>query len=206
MRSAEVIKRIGKAGWAEIRQTGSHKHFRHPTLPGTVTVPYPKSENCDRNAQEHRKTKRRTIAIAIYPLVTLLIKGSCVMATVYYPAVIERAESGFSVFFPDLPGCASAGGDMQEAALGAEEALSGHLAVMADHGDPIPEPSAIDAVERDPDVEEAARILVRGERPGRAVRVQVSIDEGLLARIDRIANNRSRFLADAARAKLAAMN
>ena len=44
MRSAEIIKLIGKAGWVEVRQTGSHKHFRHATLPGTVTVPHPKSE------------------------------------------------------------------------------------------------------------------------------------------------------------------
>lgn len=127
------------------------------------------------------------------------------MAIVHYPAIIERADNGFSVFFPDLPGCVSAGATMQEAALGAEEALSGHLAIMAQYGDPIPEPSSIDAIARDPDVDEAARVLVRGDRPGRAVRVQVSIDEGLLARIDRVASNRSRFLADAARAKLAAM-
>lgn len=124
------------------------------------------------------------------------------MTTVYYPAIIERGDEGFGVFFPDLPGCTSAGDTMQEAALGAEEALNGHLAVMAEHGDPIPAPSPIDAIERDPDVDEAARILVRGERPGRAVRVQVTIDEGLLARIDRVASNRSRFLADAARAAL----
>lgn len=44
MRSAEVIRRIGKAGWIEVRQTGSHKPFRHATLPGTVTVTHPKSE------------------------------------------------------------------------------------------------------------------------------------------------------------------
>ncbi|RMB53785.1 putative RNA binding protein YcfA (HicA-like mRNA interferase family) [Sphingomonas sp. PP-CE-3A-406] len=44
MRSAEIIKRISKAGWVEVRQTGSHRHFRHATLPGTVTVPHPKSE------------------------------------------------------------------------------------------------------------------------------------------------------------------
>lgn len=44
MRSAEVIKLIKKAGWSEVRQSGSHKQFRHPTLPGTVTVPHPKSE------------------------------------------------------------------------------------------------------------------------------------------------------------------
>ena len=33
-----------KAGWMEVRQSGSHKQFRHPTMPGTVTVPHPKSE------------------------------------------------------------------------------------------------------------------------------------------------------------------
>ncbi|WP_174286616.1 type II toxin-antitoxin system HicB family antitoxin [Sphingomonas bacterium] len=127
------------------------------------------------------------------------------MATVHYPAIIERAGQGYSVFFPDLPGCTSAGGTIQDAALGAEEALSGHLAVSAEEGDAIPAPSDLDTIEHDPEVDEVARLLVRGERPGRAVRVQVSIDEGLLARIDRIAKNRSGFLAEAARAKLAAM-
>lgn len=126
------------------------------------------------------------------------------MATVYYPAIIERDADGFGVFFPDLPGCVSAGDTMQEAALGAEEALSGHLAVMIEHGDALPDPSDLDGIERDPEVSEVGRILVRGERPGKAVRVQVSIDEGLLARIDRVAPNRSRFLADAARAALGA--
>ena len=126
------------------------------------------------------------------------------MATVHYPAIIERAGDGYSVFFPDLPGCTSAGDTLQDAALGAEEALSGHLAVSIEQGDIVPAPSEFDALERDPEVDEVARILVRGERPGRAVRVQVSIEEGLLARIDRVAPNRSRFLADAARVALAA--
>jgi len=126
------------------------------------------------------------------------------MATVHYPAIIERAGDGFSVFFPDLPGCTSAGDTIHEAALNAEEALNGHLEVMADHGDPIPAPSALDTIERDPEVDEVARLLVRGERPGRAVRVQITMEEGLLARIDRATGNRSRFLADAARAALRA--
>lgn len=126
------------------------------------------------------------------------------MSTAYYPAIIERGPDGFGVFFPDLPGCVSAGDTVQEAALNAEEALNGHLAVSAEHGDAIPDPSAIDAVEVDGDVDEVARVLVRGERPGRAVRVQITLDEGLLARIDRKAKNRSGFLADAARLKLAA--
>jgi predicted RNA binding protein YcfA (HicA-like mRNA interferase family) len=44
MRSREVIKRIEAAGWYEVRQTGSHKQFRHPVKAGVVTVPHPKQE------------------------------------------------------------------------------------------------------------------------------------------------------------------
>lgn len=44
MRSREVIRRIEADGWYEVRQAGSHKQFRHPTKPGTVTVPHPKKE------------------------------------------------------------------------------------------------------------------------------------------------------------------
>lgn len=126
------------------------------------------------------------------------------MATVFYPAIVEQAGEGFSVFFPDLPGCVSAGRTLQEAAVNAEEALAGHLAVSIQHGDEVPAPSSLDTIELDPDVEEVMRLLVRGERPGKAVRVQITLDEGLVAAIDRVASNRSGFLADAARAALAA--
>lgn len=126
------------------------------------------------------------------------------MAVVYYPAIIERASDGYSVFFPDLPGCVSAGKTVQEAARAAEEALSAHLVLSIDHGDPIPAPSDLDNIPLDPDVDEVARVLVRAEKPGRSVRVQVTMDEGLLAAIDRVASNRSGFLADAARAALTA--
>lgn len=114
----------------------------------------------------------------------------------------SRAPKELQRLFADLPGCVSAGAATQKSVPGAKEALSGHPAVMAPYGDAISGPSLIDAVGRDVGVDEAARILVCGERPGRAVRVQVSIDEGLLARIDRIATNRSEFLADAARRSL----
>jgi len=44
MRSAEVIRRIEADGWYVVRQTGSHRHFRHPVKAGTATVPHPKRE------------------------------------------------------------------------------------------------------------------------------------------------------------------
>lgn len=125
------------------------------------------------------------------------------MSTVVYPAIVERTANGFSVIFPDLPGCTSAGVTVTEAALNAEEALGGHLLVSAREGDDIADPGDLDTIQADPEVDEVARILVRAERPGKAVRINVTLDEGLIAAIDRVAENRSGFLADAARSALA---
>jgi predicted RNase H-like HicB family nuclease len=124
--------------------------------------------------------------------------------TVYYPAIIEKGRRGYGVFFPDLPGCTSAGDTVTEAALNAEEALAGHLLVSEEYGDELGEPSELDRIEVDSDVEEVARILVRGERKGKAVRINITLDDGLIAAIDKVAGNRSGFLAEAARAALAA--
>ena len=44
MRSRDIIRTIEAAGWFEVRQSGSHRHFRHPDRPGTVTVPHPKAD------------------------------------------------------------------------------------------------------------------------------------------------------------------
>lgn len=40
--SREVIQLLRADGWYEVGQTGSHKHFKHPTRRGKVTVPHPK--------------------------------------------------------------------------------------------------------------------------------------------------------------------
>lgn len=38
MRVREVIRMLEDDGWVLVRQTGSHRHFRHPVKPGTTTV------------------------------------------------------------------------------------------------------------------------------------------------------------------------
>jgi hypothetical protein len=86
--------------------------------------------------------------------------------------------------------------------LNAEEALAGHLVVSAQYGDELADASELDTIARDPEVHEVARLLVRGERAGKSVRLNVSLDEGLVAAIDKVAKNRSGFLADAVRAAL----
>lgn len=44
MSSREVIRALEAAGWIEVRSKGSHRHFKHPKRPGTVTVPHPEKD------------------------------------------------------------------------------------------------------------------------------------------------------------------
>ncbi len=88
------------------------------------------------------------------------------MSVMFYPAIIESGdEPGYSVFFPDLDGCVSAGDTLQEAAQNAEVALNFHLRGMLEDQLAIPSPRELDEIEHDPAVREAARMLVRAEVP-----------------------------------------
>lgn len=44
MDSRSLIQKLKADGWELVRVTGSHHHFRHPSKPGTVTVPHPKKD------------------------------------------------------------------------------------------------------------------------------------------------------------------
>lgn len=129
------------------------------------------------------------------------------MAEIFYPAILERGPDGFGLFFPDLPGCVSAGETADEAARGGAEALALHVEGMIEDGEELPPPSALDELPVDPEVDEVARLLVGATLSSRAARINVTIDESLLARIDRAAEQsgltRSGFLAQAARERLA---
>ena len=39
--SREIIKMLEQDGWAHVKTTGSHYHFRHPVKSGKVTVAHP---------------------------------------------------------------------------------------------------------------------------------------------------------------------
>lgn len=42
--SKELIAMIERNGWREVRQSGSHKQFKHPYKIGLVTIPHPVKE------------------------------------------------------------------------------------------------------------------------------------------------------------------
>ncbi|WP_143213097.1 type II toxin-antitoxin system HicA family toxin [Acinetobacter baumannii] len=44
MKSLYLIKMIEADGWYEVRVSGSHHHFKHPTKKGLVTIPHPKKD------------------------------------------------------------------------------------------------------------------------------------------------------------------
>jgi len=130
----------------------------------------------------------------------------------FYPAVISQDEPGgpFGVVFPDLPGCVSGGDTVQAAAEAAAEALALHIEGMLEAGETLPPASAPDAPLPDwlagAGGNTVARVLVPAEVPGRSVRANVTMDEGLLARLDAAAAaegmSRSGYIAQAVRERL----
>ena len=40
MKYRELLKILQQAGWIEVRQVGSHKHFKHPEKTNLITVAF----------------------------------------------------------------------------------------------------------------------------------------------------------------------
>ncbi|MDB5597980.1 MAG: HicB family protein [Xanthobacteraceae bacterium] len=72
----------------------------------------------------------------------------------HYVAIIEDAGSdkAVGIWFPDLPGCFSAGDDIDMALRNAEEALSLFAESQAKDGRALPAPRSINALKNDPAV------------------------------------------------------
>ena len=131
----------------------------------------------------------------------------------YYRAILEPdGKGGYGVVFPDFPGCVSAGADAEAAGHQAAEALTLHVEGMLEDDVELPAPSAPDAplpdwLADEPGVERWVRVLVPVSVPGKARRINVTLEESLLSRLDNAARanrmTRSAFLADAVRRALA---
>ncbi len=59
-----------------------------------------------------------------------------------YLVIVEKGPNNLSAYVPDLPGCTSAAQTMEDLLAGIREAIEGHLEVMREYGDPIPEPTS----------------------------------------------------------------
>jgi DNA end-binding protein Ku len=124
-------------------------------------------------------------------------------------AMIHQEGDAYGVSFPDFPGCTTVADDLDSALAKAAEVLAFHAEGLAEDG-PLPRPRSLSELKSDPDfcadAKDAVLVLVPYEPPTRAVRINITLEESLLARIDRSAaaasETRSGYLAEAARLRM----
>ena len=73
---------------------------------------------------------------------------------IYYVAIVEYAgaDKAIGIWFPDLPGCFSAGDDIDDALHNAHEALALYAEAELQEGRALPKPRTISALKSDPAV------------------------------------------------------
>ena len=59
-----------------------------------------------------------------------------------YAIIIEKSDTGFGAFVPDLPGCVAVGETEGEVRQLIREAIEFHLDGLREDGEPIPPPTA----------------------------------------------------------------
>ncbi len=134
--------------------------------------------------------------------------------TSYYLGVVEsEPETAIGIWFPDMPGCLPAADDFADLPGIAAHLLRQHVEALESNGRPVPAPRPLAAVMADPEVRDAIAagattlLVPLLADPGRTVRVNVTVERGLLEQIDEAASarglTRSAFLAQAAREKIA---
>jgi DNA end-binding protein Ku len=124
-------------------------------------------------------------------------------------AIIHREKGVYGVSFPDFPGCTTVADDLDDAVANAGEVLASHAERLAEEG-LLPRPRSLSELQSDRNFSEKAKnallFLVPYEPPSRAVRVNITLQESLLARVDRaaeaVSETRSAYLATAARLRM----
>ena len=59
-----------------------------------------------------------------------------------YAVVIEKAQSNYSAYVPDLPGCVATGITIEEVEKEIREAIEFHIEGMRQDGEIVPQPSS----------------------------------------------------------------
>ena len=131
------------------------------------------------------------------------------MAQRFFPAVLERDDGGaYGVWFPDFPGAIAAGRGQEDAMANASTALAEAVEDLAFAGQPLPEPSVIEAIALPKGCKPVAFVAIGVEPPDQSERVNVYLPKSLLKRVDRraadIGMSRSSFFGLAVTAALTA--
>jgi predicted RNase H-like HicB family nuclease len=137
-----------------------------------------------------------------------MVNGGVSMAQVI--AVVHEDSGVYGIAFPDFPGCVSGGKTLDEAMRRGRETLRAHVESVIEDGDKLPMLRSLDELKNDPtfrdDVVDGMVMALPFDLPGRAVRINISLEENLIDALDQAAKragmSRSAFIAEAAKAKL----
>lgn len=132
----------------------------------------------------------------------------------YFAQFYPEDEGGYSVFFPDFPGCNTCGDTLNESMAMAMEALTGYIETSLEDDETLPAPSDYETAKAKslahynrldlPPHEGTVYLLVPADpKMENFSRLNISLHPRLLAQIDSKAKadgmSRSGFLANAAR-------
>jgi predicted RNase H-like HicB family nuclease len=132
-----------------------------------------------------------------------------------YPIAIETgdAKHAYGVVVPDLPGCFSAGGTLDEAIANAPDAISLWLEDAVENGKVPPVAKPIETHRKNPEFKGWVWAIVEVDLSriaDKAERINITLPSRLLERVDarakRSGDTRSGFLARAAMEALASAN
>lgn len=124
-------------------------------------------------------------------------------------ALIDEDGGRYGVSFPDFPGATTMAKSPDEAIAKAAEVLAFHVEGLAEDG-PLPEPRTLSQLRADPafrsEAKNAIMALIPYTPPSKVVRVNMTFDERLLARVDAAAQasgeTRSAYFAAAVTTRL----
>ena len=103
----------------------------------------------------------------------------------YIGLIHKDNGSEYGVSFPDFPGCVTAGATLEEARIMAQEAVSLHIDGLMEDGETLPAASSSDEILADPNTAGSIAVLaVAPERSSKVVRVNITMPEDTLAKID----------------------
>ena len=108
-----------------------------------------------------------------------------------YIAVIEKENTKqFGVIFPDFLGCVRVGKNLEEAEEMAQEALQMHIDGMLKDGEDLPRAKTLDEIKKKFKKSEIF-LLVAVKIKTKATRINITIDEKLLRKLDKFLLNRN---------------
>jgi predicted RNase H-like HicB family nuclease len=131
---------------------------------------------------------------------------------IVFQAAGDGPDDGWDAIFPEFPGCVSQGATYLEALENGREALAFHIEGMVADGEALPASSAPNqpmpawVAEEEGGMQTPIHALMAMEVPGRNTRINITMDEALVERLDagarREGTTRSGYLAQAVREKL----